>query len=185
MEKLCLYASEWKSNNHTCFFWEYWETGYGWCPTEDDLLKNEEFRQRYGWIADDIRHRLSITEIEMQYGVLRNKTPLHAFFFPSGRVTGNKPKGVFGRLLGSQQSEEERKLERLKKEIRQNNRYPWAYYTRPDDLGEQVEKAFVNLLDQLYPNRPMTPLEHIIMSKDLTDKQCAVYIETRSNKRSG
>lgn len=152
---------------------------YGWCPTEDDLLKNEEFRQRYGWIADDIRHRLSITEIEMQYGVLRNKTPLHAFFFLKRPATGNKPKGFFGRLLGSQQSEEERKLERLKKEIRQNNRYPWAYYTRPDDLGEQVEKAFVNLLDQLYPNRPMTPLEQEqLRQKILRDKQCAVYIET-------
>lgn len=152
---------------------------YGWCPSEDDLLKNEEFRQRYGWIADDIRHRRSITEIEMQYGVLRNKKPLHAFFFLKQPATSNEPKSFFGRLLGSRQSEEERKLERLKKEIRQNNRYPWAYYTCPDDLGEQVEKAFVNLLDKLYPNRPMTPLEQEQMrQKILRDKHCAVYIET-------
>lgn len=40
---------------------------YGWCPEEKDLMSNEVFRQRYGWIARDIHHRLSMTEIEIQY----------------------------------------------------------------------------------------------------------------------
>lgn len=54
---------------------------YGWCPSERDLMQSKDFSERYGWIGEDVRDGMSITEIEFQYGALRSKEPINAFFF--------------------------------------------------------------------------------------------------------
>lgn len=54
---------------------------YGWCPSMEELEKNTLLRERYGWIEDDIVHGLSVTEMEIQYGVLRNPDKIDAYFY--------------------------------------------------------------------------------------------------------
>ena len=52
---------------------------YGWCPSYEDLSQTLNDSLEYRWIEDDLNHHLSVTEIEMQFGVLRNPNPLHAY----------------------------------------------------------------------------------------------------------
>ena len=57
---------------------------YGWCPRKEDV---RNLKEKYDWLEKDIESGLSITEIEMQYGVLRNPAYLNAFFFLKGGKT--------------------------------------------------------------------------------------------------
>ena len=44
---------------------------YGWVPKSNEYEKHKKILEDYPWIKDDIKKRLSITEIETQYGALR------------------------------------------------------------------------------------------------------------------
>ena len=50
-------------------------------PVMKIYLKLSNDSLEYRWIEDDLNHHLSVTEIEMQFGVLRNPNPLHAYFY--------------------------------------------------------------------------------------------------------
>ena len=105
--------------------------------------KNELLQERYSWIKQDIENGLSVTEIEMQYGALRSKEKINAYFY----------------LKGNNNNKSER-LENLKEQIKSNkHRYPLYYYKSPEELGKQVEKDFMNLLNSLYPDKPLTEQE--------------------------
>lgn len=54
---------------------------YGWCPDEEELEKNKTLKEQYGWLCDDFRKGLSVTEIEIQYGVLRRQKRMEAAFY--------------------------------------------------------------------------------------------------------
>ena len=116
---------------------------YGWCPDESELKKNKRLAERYGWLLGDLQQGLSVTEIEMQYGVLRTKEKINAHFF----------------LKDGGKDDEPEKLSRLRESILNNKRYPVYHYTKVDQLGEQVEQAFLKLLDELYPLEALSQLE--------------------------
>lgn len=107
---------------------------YGWCPKEEEI---NNIQDKYHWLQKDIELGLSVTEIEMQYGVLRNPHNLNAYFF----------------LKESNQDAVENadKLSRLKNTILNNGRYPVSSYSTIEDLGSQVEMAFSQLIDRLFP----------------------------------
>lgn len=116
---------------------------YGWCPTMDEYEKNELLQERYSWIKQDIEKGLSVTEIEIQYGALRSKEKINAYFY----------------LKGNNNNKSER-LENLKEQIKNNKHdYPLYYYNSPEELGKQVEKDFINLLNSLYPEKSLTEQE--------------------------
>lgn len=147
---------------------------YGWCPTPSDLLNNEDFRREYAWITDDIHQCLSITEIEMQYGVLRSKLPVNAYFYiKKGHQQTSLPfiSKFFGRLT------DEQKLARLKKRIRSQRTYPYYEYGSVEELGNQVEQALMELLNNLFPDRTLTALERERLEQHAFMKtRTAVYI---------
>ena len=68
------------TNSHPFFIGLIGER-YGWCPTIDEYEKNELLQERYNWIKQDIENGLSVTEIEMQYGALRSKEKINAYFY--------------------------------------------------------------------------------------------------------
>lgn len=106
---------------------------YGWTPTRAEL-GSEALPERYGWIADDLDSGLSITEIEMQYGVLRNPNPIYASFYIRQDDDDDNPRQT-----------------RLKDTIRSQERYPVGNYSSPEELGKMVEERFRQILDELYP----------------------------------
>ncbi len=141
--QICLQEIE---NSHP-FFIGLVGNRYGWCPDKDELEKNEILKERWGdWLIKDIEEGLSVTEIEMQYGVLRSNDHLNAYFYIK-KGTENESTNTPA------------KLDRLKATIRNNGRYPVEEYDSPEGLGQQVEKAFLMLLNELYPDTPLSQLE--------------------------
>lgn len=132
--QVCLQEIE---NSHP-FFIGLVGNRYGWCPTKEELDKNEVLYERWGeWLEKDIAEGMSVTEIEMQYGVLRSKEELDAFFYI-------KEGGV-------DEKDNADKLERLRNTIRNNGRCPVEEYDSLESLGAKVEKAFIELLDKRFP----------------------------------
>lgn len=113
---------------------------YGWCPSREELNKNTLLKERWGdWLEQDIERGLSVTEIEMQYGVLRSKDPICAQFY-------------IRRPSDDQADEGDEKLRRLKQAVRDNGHYPVCDYSSPEELGAMVEKAFLDYLNRFFPD---------------------------------
>lgn len=115
---------------------------YGWIPTASDV--SSATREHYPVIDDYLRRQLSITEIEIQYGVLSRAENMNAFFFL------REDRDV---------QPEDTRVEALKAAILSNGRYPVASYRSPSHLGEQIEAAFLSLLDSLFPDKSLEPWE--------------------------
>ena len=113
---------------------------YGTCITKDELFKNKRLREKYGSLLDNINGKLSITELEMQYGVLKYEKSIDAFFLIK---TGNDAPG------------DAKYLSRLKDAIKKDGRYPIVSYDTLELLGEQIEAVFLKLLNEKFPK-----LEH-------------------------
>lgn len=78
----------------------------------------------------------------MQFGVLRNPNPLHAYFYIKRSADDEL----------SCPEEESLKLKRLKESILQQERYPVQEYDSPDQLCNLVEAAFTELLEREFPD---------------------------------
>lgn len=106
---------------------------YGWCPHEKEVSLNPALTPEE--IFKDLRDRLSITEIEMRYGALRNPLMVHGLFY-----------------LKSSQGEE--RAEKLKQTIRETNGITWRNYdncsTNDNGLNKLVYYDLKKLVDTLY-----------------------------------
>lgn len=120
---------------------------YGWCPSVEELEKNAILQERWGdWLKQDIQKGLSVTEIEMQYGVLRSSTEINAFFYiKQPEVDDNSIDAI--------------KLKKLKTYIRNQKRFPVSNYDTTESLGIQVKDAFLKILNELYPEPSITPIQ--------------------------
>lgn len=121
---------------------------YGWIPQEKDEAITEKLLIKYPWIQDCVRERLSITEMEMQFGVLSNPDPVNAYFFLKDDVAVARK---FREKRGSVESE---KLDRLKSVIEDaadQGRCSMMHYSSMKSLGRQVHDALMAKIDELYP----------------------------------
>lgn len=117
---------------------------YGWCPTRHDVA-GLLTRPGFEWLGKDLDTGLSVTEIEMQYGVLRNPHTINASFFL--RTNTDKQTGDNQEATG---------CARLRDTLLTQDRYPVALYSTPDDLATQVESQFLEYLDRLFPDKITT-----------------------------
>ena len=122
-------------NSHP-FFIGLLGSRYGYAPKMSEIEKNPDLKERYPWICEDIAQGRSITEIEMQYGVLRNQEDVDAYFFIKA-MSGTMP-------------DDDKKLTNLKSQIRNQQRFPVSEYTSIEDLCDQVEKVVMALFDKYY-----------------------------------
>lgn len=106
----------------------------GWCPKMVEIKNNPALLEQYPDIVDDIKSGYSVTEIEMQNAVLRNKEKMHAYFY-----------------FRNHREPLEGKIKQLRKTIL-NSGYPVSEYTIPEEFGEMVKQHFCDLLDELYPD---------------------------------
>lgn len=111
---------------------------YGWIPEPGDL--NRDVVERFPSVNNYLDRHLSVTEMEMQFGVLERPEDMHAFFF----IKENE--GKSDNLI---------MLQKLKDAVR-SSRYPSMTYASLEDLSDKVEKSFLSLLDQLYPETVVT-----------------------------
>lgn len=122
---------------------------YGWIPSEEEFSENSTLFDSFPWVREDIKNGLSITEIEIQYGVLRNKLPLKAFFYLKESSKDDT----------LDDSEEAKKLRHLKEQILAQKEHPVKYYKTVEDLGDLIKD---DILKQLYSIFPRTEENDII-----------------------
>ncbi len=115
---------------------------YGWCPSAKELNRNPFLSEEYGaWLTSDINRQLSVTEIEIQYGILRKSGTQHAYFY-------ERPGWA-----------QDVRVKHLKDEIIKDGRYPLKPFSKPEDLGALVEQDFLALLDSLYPQENLSQVD--------------------------
>ena len=116
---------------------------YGTSLDSSELTINPELKERYPWIEKDLADGLSITEMEIQYGVLRSNSNVNAaFYFKQCDTPDDNPK-----------------LSALKRKIRNQKRYPAEDYTTIEDLCEKVENEVHHLLNLFFPETEINSLD--------------------------
>lgn len=137
---------------------------YGWVPEKKDLDSN--VTERFNDVNNYLEQHLSVTEMEMQFGVLAREEDMHAYFYIKEQE--EKDKQDYPEML-----------ERLKEEVRAS-RYPANTYSSPEDLSQQVEHAFSSLLNKLFPKVEMSDLEkERIGQRAFMNQLCMNYIEDK------
>jgi preprotein translocase subunit SecA/nephrocystin-3 len=139
---------------------------YGWVPEKKDISGN--VTERFTDVNNYLEHHLSVTEMEMQFGVLQRQEDMHAYFYIKEGDDSSK-------------ADNPEMLERLKKEV-QASRYPSTTYASPEDLGIQVQQAFTDLLNQLFPEGHLSELEkERIGQRSFLNQLCQNYIRDEKN----
>lgn len=137
---------------------------YGWVPSRDDIDK--KVTDRFASVENYLNSHLSVTEMEMQFGVLDREEDMHAYFY-----------------IKEQQEEQDNPemLNRLRKAVRAS-RYPDSTYASPEDLGNQVENAFRALLDEVFPEEETSEAEREArQQRAFRNSLCRNYIRDEHN----
>ncbi len=114
---------------------------YGWCPKETDLEHNQRLLHLFPCVADYVQRGLSMTEMEMEYGIQAIHERIYANFYLKDAPL-------------SPEQEDYDKLIKLREKIEQNAEQGLcqAYsFSTPKQLGESIYLSLKNLLDDLYP----------------------------------
>lgn len=119
---------------------------YGWIPPTDEYFKHKRILEEFPWIKEDIKKDLSITEIEIQYGVLRNPAlSKNALFYlrkPQSSLTSSKETPV---------SEDGAKLIELKKTLVSQNEFPVKKFAKSEELGNLILKDLWEIIEKSFP----------------------------------
>ena len=120
---------------------------YGWIPDKTEYEKHKKIIEDFSWVAQDIESNLSITEMEIQYGVLRNPEMLKrsAFYF---RDNKNKNSISFKEDTGSV---EEKKLNVLKSKIEDNNDLVNGKFNNVEELGAGITDFLTKIIETDFP----------------------------------
>ena len=121
---------------------------YGWMPTIEELDCNRpSIIENQEWLASKLVESASITEIEMDYAVLRDKSiPYASFFIKSDAVViqeqDREPAGSLA----------EQKLKQLKEKIKSQSKYPVHEYREPKDIGDILTKELIEMISKEFPD---------------------------------
>jgi preprotein translocase subunit SecA/nephrocystin-3 len=137
---------------------------YGWTPNRSDLT--EYTTEQFPMVKDYLENHLSVTEMEMQFGVLEREEDMHAYFYIKEQ---------------KEDADNPEMLNRLKEEVFKS-KYPSSSYKSPEDLAAQVEEAFINLLNSLFPDGNLSELEkERIGQRSFLNQLCQNYIKDEKN----
>ncbi|MGC9124335.1 MAG: DUF4062 domain-containing protein, partial [Thermoplasmata archaeon] len=130
---------------------------YGYVP-RDHITSDKE---REFWMKDNDMRKwfeegYSITHMEIEYGVLSrpDMAQYSYFYFKAEESFNNKDR--------DHNPEELKRLHELKDKIRVENS-PWhwrkEYFRNPKELGEQIKEDFIAMLNSVYPESKLSPVE--------------------------
>lgn len=136
---------------------------YGWVPQKSDI--GEQVTERFPSVNHYLDRHLSVTEMEMQFGVLEREEDMNAFFFIKEE---------------EQQADNPKMLKQLKEAVKAS-RYPSSLYSSIEDLAQQVERAFLSLLDSLFPEGVTEHQKEKLIQKSFISKLSATYVKDEDN----
>lgn len=139
---------------------------YGWCPDRSEI-GGESVMDKYGkWLEPCIERRLSVTEMEIQYGVLSRDEEINAFFYLKD---------------GDGESDDLEKLKALKKKILESS-YPVGHYESLEELGSMVEEAFLALINRVFPEEGLSDVEkERLTQRSYMNSLAQTYVRVDSN----
>ena len=134
-------------DNSRPFFIGILGSRYGWQPTLKELsnLRASVQLQR-PWIEKKISEGASITEMEREYGVLRDMNLAHACF-----LIRDEKMPIPDDFREEHSSEAELHLISLKERIRKQEKYPVIEYESINQLGEVVKSQIISMIETEYP----------------------------------
>lgn len=137
---------------------------YGWIPNESDIP--ETTLERYDKVNAYLKRELSVTEMEMQFGVLERPENMNAYFFikNGNEVDPEEPQHYHD------------KLSLLKDAVLRNTRYPVSGYSSSEDLSNQVEKCFISLIDKLFPEKSRAHEREDTLQNSVANHFCFCYV---------
>ena len=141
---------------------------YGWCPSVEDFQRSHILQEYYPWIENDFKQNKSITEIEMQYGVLRREENINAIFFSTNL-------NCFS-MSGLDNSEQSR-VDNLKRKILIDGRYPLLDAISPEDMGYKIFSLYIKFLDQYYPASVTSDIEENLVESAKKGTKESIIIE--------
>ena len=166
---------------------------YGSKPNPDDLEINPGLKNKFPFLDEDIKNQLSITEIEMQYGVLREPEPMYAVFgirskdfHPKFRpedsnVDNDKNQNLV--TANEDSSLDDEKLKKLKDAVRRyaQQRQKQLEYDSVDEMGKIVLSFFNDVINKLYP--PLyNKFERLMVQQDSFKRQkTLLYMPRKEN----
>ena len=140
---------------------------YGWCPESNEIDDNTTLR--YPLITKLLGLRM--TEMEIQFAVLRRNRKMHAcFFIKTDEHNQCKYDGI-------EENDKREKLIILKNALLKNSRYPVQYYKDEEELSKKIVEAFLSLLNKLFRDKSVSSItKEIIRQKSFKNQLCNSYV---------
>ena len=151
---------------------------YGSKPKLIDFKRNPKMRKGFPLLEDDVKNHLSMTEIEMQYGVLRDpKQRYSCFCFRSEIMQSEIEKR--GTFEGEAPSDKE-KLTRLKDEIKSKKNYDSVFvneYDSVEEMGAMVESFLKkDVVDKLFPAKTTWYERQMVQQDFFIERKQKLYV---------
>lgn len=123
---------------------------YGWIPEEKDLQKHRKVLEDFPWVEKDVGHHLSVTEMEIQYGVLR-RDRYHKDSHPKAFFYLKDENSIPDMLKEPEGTPAAKKLLFLKNKIISQKKFPVSIFYDHDHLGELVLSQFQEIIEREFP----------------------------------
>jgi preprotein translocase subunit SecA/nephrocystin-3 len=144
---------------------------YGWCPKPDDI--NSDTKLRFPQIKK--LTGLSITEMEIQFAVLKRRRKINAYFYIKNNESDSKQ-------IGEEEMDKEEKLSLLKETLQKSKRYKPQTYSNEEELARKVTDDFKSLLDKLFKGKSLSSLsKRLIRQKAFKNQLCHTYVKDEKN----
>lgn len=151
-------------DNSRPFFIGLLGSRYGWIPEIEELgAIGSALSREQDWLLDCVIKRKSITEMEMEYGVLRDMDITHASFFIR-KDSVNIPDDY----REARGSEAERRLMMLKDKIRAQKKYEVNDYSTPQELGDILLRQLMKMIEEEFYADPSVAEENINYRHELS-----------------
>ena len=131
---------------------------YGWIPPADEYIKHRKILEEFPWLRKDIDKGLSITEMEIQYGALRNPAiTKNALFYLRKPKASNK-------TLKETSGNNEKMLSNLNKTLLSQDKFLVKRFSNTNELRNYILKDLWSVIEKSFPSsRALDPLEQTRM----------------------
>lgn len=120
---------------------------YGWQPSKNELKHlRGKIQQERTWLEQEINKGASITEMEMEYGVLRDMKLPHASFF-----IRDEKSSLNNTNIETENENATKHLTQLKERLHRQSKYPVTTYSNINELGETLKAQLIDMIETEFP----------------------------------